>query len=124
MTARFSGLSSSKMRSVFPGLVLPKTQKQSKQVKVQSWKHCSRKISPFFIFPGTVLPFCNFSRAHFGSTVPGKTSPRRRESSLSRPSAGPISPFLFFRVQYFHFYNHSKCIITCEIYICNLFFRA
>ena len=40
------------------------------------WKYCSRK-----------------NAAHFGSTKPGKTP--------ASAHAGPISPFLFFRVQYF-----------------------
>jgi hypothetical protein len=58
------------------------------------------------------------SQAHFGSTVPGKMSPRvkhilevlfpEKTSELiagEHSSAGPILPFffLFFRVQYFHF---------------------
>jgi hypothetical protein len=77
------------------------------------WKYCSRKNVAA-------------SQAHFGSTVPGKTSPRvkrilevlfpEKTSALiagERSSAGPILPFFififpgivlpFFRGQYFHF---------------------
>jgi hypothetical protein len=104
---RFSGLSTSKVRCVFPGTVLPKF-----------WKYCSRKNVAaskayrgrvwvrwpnftFFIFPGTVLPKCILE-----VLFPEKCR-RGRESSLSRASApaliagerssaGPILPFFIF----------------------------
>ena len=48
-------------------------------------------ILPFFIFPGTVLPFT----AHFGSTVPGKIVSAYRGRAL-HTHAGPILPFFIF----------------------------
>jgi hypothetical protein len=108
MTARFSGLSSSKMRCVFPGLVLPKCDHagpispflffreqyfQNSRITFGSTVPGKNVAASLVkrIFPATVLPI------YFGSTVPGKI--KKGNIGLERSPASDI--FLFFREQYF-----------------------
>ena len=108
----FSGLSTSKMRCVFGSTKPGKTSPRVKLIAGERWPTFT-----FFIFPGTVLPFCYFSRAHFGSTVPGKTSPRVKliageRSSTYRGRALQRWP----NITFFYFSGYSTSIF--------LFFRS
>ena len=76
---------------------------QCHKFKFKNYKHCMWKILSIFLLIrvcchlASVSAFWKYcsrkNAAHFGSTKPGKTP--------ASAHAGPISPFLFFRVQYF-----------------------
>ncbi len=79
------------MRCIFGSTKPGKTQRISAGERSR-WPNLT-----FFIFPGTVLPI---------SILEVLTPEKRvyRGRALQRAHAGPISPFLIFRVQYFHFF--------------------
>jgi hypothetical protein len=114
------------MRCVFPGLVLPKTQKPSKQVKVQSWKHCSQKnvrayrgralaqFHLFLFFRVQYFHFVIFPERILEVLFPEK----RRRVAASQAYRGralaQFHLFLFFRVQYFHFITIQSALLLVK----------
>jgi hypothetical protein len=120
---RFSGLSTSKMRYFFgstkPGKIVSAyrlsraSAYRGRALHTHAfWKYCSRKNSQrLSLIAGERLSRASAPHSRILEVLfPEKTSPRRRESSGRErlcSSAGLILPFfifLFFRVQYFHFF--------------------